>query len=248
MNELNVHSEEYKQLVQRITDYICSLPNGRKLTLGKVIKAVCPEKLDGLNLLDYRLLFAVEEKVKQTNDTVMDLSDHDGMSEGLPYNLDFYIWHKRLQRVRIVSDLLCYGPMPKPDDPVKQNLTISYTGKIWFSEYLFGEIKDNGRRPGRKIQRNIGKGRTARMLSYIADYLESNPMPEFVTDVGSWDMTAVRQDGSEQKLAGPMIGDVSIADMDLTQLIRKEIPLSGLSVFPLLGDDEKSGMNSDDHG
>ena len=164
--------EDFEEIINIATDYICSLPNRRNLTLMDALKTVCPKKLYSLNLLDYRYISAVEEKVNQTGDTVMDLSEHDSMCEGLPFNMNFYVWHKRLQKVQIISDLLCYGPSPAPDEPVEQHLSISFTGRIWFSEYLFGEIGESGRTPGRKVQCNIGKGRTARILSYIADYFE----------------------------------------------------------------------------
>lgn len=231
-------SEDYEEIINKAINYIRSLPNGCKLTLEKVIKAVCPEKLDGLNLLDYRVLSAVEEKVNQTDDTVMDLSDHDGMVEGLPYSMDFYIWKKRLQRVQIISDLLCYGPTPAPDEPVEQHLTISFTGRVWFSEYLFGEMGEGGRVPGRKVQCLVGKGRTARILSYVADYFKLNSVLTFATDVGSWHMKATWIDGSTQELSGPMIGDVSIKKKDLTKLIRQEIPIEGLRVFSLEESDD----------
>ena len=228
--------EDYKQIISQLSDYICSLPNGCKLTLMRAVKATCPKKLDSLDLLDYRLLSAVEEKVNKTN-TVMDLSDYDGLAEGMPFNMDFYVWQKRLQSIQITSDLLCYGPAPAPDEPVEQHLSISFTGRIWFSEYLFGEIGESGRTPGRKVQCNIGKGRTARILSYIADYFESNRITAFAIDVGTWNMTANWPDGSKQRLSGSMIGDVSVESMNLTKLIRDKIPIEGLKVFSL-GDDD----------
>ena len=229
--------EDFEEIINLATDYICSLPNRRNLTLMDALKTVCPKKLYSLNLLDYRYISAVEEKVNQTGDTVMDLSEHDSMCEGLPFNMNFYVWHKRLQKVQIISDLLCYGPSPAPDEPVEQHLSISFTGRIWFSEYLFGEIGESGRTPGRKVQCNIGKGRTARILSYIADYFESNRITAFAIDVGTWNMTANWPDGSKQRLSGSMIGDVSVESMNLTKLIRDSIPIEGLKVFSL-GDDD----------
>lgn len=36
-------SAEMEQLVDQLANYICSLPNGRKLNLEKAVMAVCPE-------------------------------------------------------------------------------------------------------------------------------------------------------------------------------------------------------------
>lgn len=55
-------SAEMEQLVDQLANYICSLPNGRKLNLEKAVMAVCPEKYDRLDLLDCSLLRAVEKK------------------------------------------------------------------------------------------------------------------------------------------------------------------------------------------
>lgn len=228
-------SESYEQIANHVADYICSLPNGSKVTLKKAVKAACPDIFENLNFLDYRLLSLVEDKVNGT-DTIMDLSDHDDKCEGLPYSMDFYVWHKRLQNIRIISDLLCYGLAPEPDEPEEQHLTISFTGKVWFSEYLFGELGENVKTLGRKMQCNIGKERAARILSYFADYFESKPFPVFATDVGSWYMTATWANGSKQKLSGSMIGDVLIGKVDLTRLIREEIPIENLSAFSLKED------------
>ena len=222
--------EVYEQIAQKVTDYICSLPNGSRLTLEDAVKASCPEEFDKLDLLNYSLLSTVEDKVNKT-DTVIDFSEHDNMREGLPYNMDFYIWQKRLQNVRIISDLLCYGPMPAPDDPVEQHLTISFSGRVWFTEYVFGQRRDNGRKLSRKINCYIGKAKTARMLSYIADYFESNPFPEYMTDVGSWEMKANWIDGTKRELSGSMHGDISVGTTDLTELIRDMIPIEGIDVL-----------------
>ena len=230
-------SEVQLQVIKQTKAYICSLPNGSNLSMVQAIKAVNPEEFERLNTMDFFTLHnEIEKEVNKAN-TVLDSSDYDGLSVGLPFNVDFYVWHKRLQKIQIQSDLLCYGPAPKPEEPVEQHLTISFAGRVWFTEYLFGRADDNGRKPGRKMQCYIGKGRAARILSYVADYLKSTPLLEFVTDVGSWEMTAYWIDGTKQRLSGSMMGDVTIGNVDLTSLIREEIPIKGLKIFSLDEDD-----------
>jgi hypothetical protein len=91
---VNTSPEIYEQLVQELSDYICSLPDGSKLTLEDAVKAVRPEIFDELDLLDYSLLSDVEERVNQT-DTWMDLSQHEGKFEGLPFSMDFFVRKRR---------------------------------------------------------------------------------------------------------------------------------------------------------
>ena len=41
------------------------------------------------------------------------------------------IFEGTLQKIRLVSNSICYGPCPEPDDEVEQRLTITSEGKVW---------------------------------------------------------------------------------------------------------------------
>ena len=43
-----------------------------------------------------------------------------------------FIFQGTLKKVRIVSNNICYGPMPKPDKEVEQHLTVDDEGHVWF--------------------------------------------------------------------------------------------------------------------
>lgn len=169
--------------------------------------------------------------MKKDTDIILDFSAHDGLAEGLPFAMNFYVYHKRLQKAQIVSDLLCYGPCPEPDDPVEQRLTISSTGRIWFTERIFGHLGDARYPIGRKIQMSIGKERAYAILSMLADYSESEPPLIYCTDVGNWYMTLADVDGNKEKLSCSMNGDVFVGDIYLNDFIRARIPIKGLAVF-----------------
>ena len=49
------------------------------------------------------------------------------------------IFKGTLQKIRIVSNSICYGPPPEPEEEVEQHLTINAEGRVWFSSYKFGE-------------------------------------------------------------------------------------------------------------
>jgi len=192
--------------------------------------AVCPEKYDSLNLLDSSLLWAVEKKANRTG-TIMDLTMSENVLGGLPYRMDFRVWQKRLQNVKIVSHLFVADPEPKQDEPIEQRLTISYTGRIWFEEYGYDRTNDHFRKPVRKLQYSIGKERAARILLYIANYVKSRSRSMRDNNYGSWKLTACWKDGSKEVLFGTRWDDAYVGVVSLNELIHKEIPIKGLAVF-----------------
>ena len=224
-------TEEQKKIIQDTKEYLCALPNGSHLTMLEAMYAVCPSFQESNSFIDlFSLHNEIEKEVGKT-DTILDFLDHEGFEEGLPFKLGFYVWQKRLQKVRIISNLLCYGPEPAPEDPVEQHLTISYTGRIWFTEYIYGEGHGMKYPIVRRLQFSIGKERTARILSCIDAYLKEEKIDMFVTDIGDWEMTAYRVDGSVNKAWGSMIGNVKIGDVNLSDYIRSMIEIKELAVF-----------------
>jgi hypothetical protein len=123
-----------KEIMQEAAEYILCLPDKTNITMREVFAAACPnENFEGINFLDFCFLDEIISMVEKTG-MVLDYSSHDGKYEGVPFNLDFIVRRKRLQKAQIVSNLLCYGPCPEPVDAIEQRLTISSTGQIWFTE------------------------------------------------------------------------------------------------------------------
>lgn len=90
----------------------------------------------------------------------------------------------QIQTVRIISNNICFGPEPLPDDEVEQHLTISASGRIWFTGYKYGngfgqfEIS-------RKQQFNIGKSAVKEILELFSQYIESDQLTYYATDIGT---------------------------------------------------------------
>lgn len=55
-------------------------------------------------------------------------------------NASTFIFEGILQKIQLVSNNICYGPCPEPDDEVEQHLTITADGRVWFSRYCFGAL------------------------------------------------------------------------------------------------------------
>ena len=222
---------ERSKLVQRTTEYLLSLPDESNLTMRQAVLAACPEADEDINdtaLFD--LLDKISDSVRKTG-AVLDFTAHDGLVEGLPFNLDFIVRKKRLQKAQIISDLLCYGPCPEPEEAIEQRITISATGRVWFTEYLFGEIGCEKKPVGRKIQFSIGKEKAMAILSKLANYLEEEPMLSRCTDIGDGILIATDVSGDVQQMSCSLCGGVVVDEVDLTDFIREQISIEDLAVF-----------------
>ena len=138
-----------------------------------------------------------------------------------------------LKSVRIKSNNICYGPEPDDNDEVEQYLTITATGRVWFSARNYNQyLIDDGF--CRKKQVSIGKWKAEFLLSLFSNLVKA---PEFVTDVGFYEIEFRYDDGEYKKIVGSLIGNVfshaygNEADVDLTRLLRRYIPVYGLWAF-----------------
>lgn len=48
-----------------------------------------------------------------------------------------------IHKIKVISNNTCYGSEPSPNDEVEQHLTISSTGRIWFTGYNYGMEFEN---------------------------------------------------------------------------------------------------------
>ncbi|WP_443935410.1 hypothetical protein [Phascolarctobacterium faecium] len=136
----------------------------------------------------------------------------------------------QIQKVQIISNLICYGPCPEYDEEVEQSLTISRTGRVWFTGYNFGQGFDE-HVMGRGKQLSIAKEAAQRILQYISIYYESKNFTPYVTDVGSWQLKLTTIDGQKVGVVGSLTGDVVVENVDLTDYIRQSINIASLVVF-----------------
>lgn len=222
--------QQVEDVAEKTTEYIRNLPNETNITMYEAAKAASPDMIDQLDFTDlFDLTYAVIENIGKT-DVVLDYSEHEGKVEGLLFNLDFYVYQKRLQKAKIVTNLLCYGPCPEPNDPIEQHLTISSTGRVWFSEKILGSPDDSKHPTGRKVQMSIGRGRAAAILSKLADLKEPDPF-SYCTDCGSWHLTLTRPDGTKVKMTDSANNGVILDGENLTDFIRNRIPIESLMIF-----------------
>ena len=138
-----------------------------------------------------------------------------------------------IRSIRIESNNICYGPEPGADDEVEQYLTISSTGRVWFSARNYQQYC-NSKDYCRKKQTNIDKWK-AEFLLRLIDNISENM--SFVTDVGSYDLEIRYSNDTKRRISGSLIGGVyshaygEENNVDVTRLIRRYIPVYGLWAF-----------------
>ncbi len=141
-----------------------------------------------------------------------------------------WVFRLQIQKVRIVSNNICYGPEPLPEDEVEQHLTISACGRVWFTGYKyangFGKLEIC-----RRYQFAIGRPVVKEILTLFSQYINSDQLVCYATDIGNWEMVITDIEGKEYTFKGSLCGGVVVRDMDLTQFLRKCLPIEQLLVF-----------------
>lgn len=131
---------------------------------------------------------------------------------------------------------------PDRDEEVEQHLAIFSTGKVWCDRFVYGDgpgygdgdESGCGDGSGRELKNRdevfIGEEAAARILEHIESFVRSY-QPMFVTDVGNWRMEVNFENGETTTIKGPLIGAAFVEDLDLSEMIREEIPLEDLFIF-----------------
>ena len=117
-----------------------------------------------------------------------------------------------------------------PDDEVEQHLTVSATGRVWFTGYHYGAGL-GGYTIGRRQQLSIGKEAACKLLSLISTYYEQNEIQDFATDIGDWTLNITDTAGNKYSKSGSMCGGVTTGSVDLTDYIREAVGITDLAVF-----------------
>ena len=134
------------------------------------------------------------------------------------------------QKLRIVSNNICYGPMPEPEEEVEQHITINSEGRVWFSAYNFGSGYSEHEKSRSKMYK-IDKDAAAKVLDSIAAYFSNEYIEVFATDIGEWNMEITNTKGKVYKFRGSLCADFEVGGVDLSDMVRKALGMGDLYVF-----------------
>jgi hypothetical protein len=141
-----------------------------------------------------------------------------------------------MRAIQIISDGLCCGPVPEPDDEVKQKLIVSEDGRVQFIGFSFGN-KLWGHTVFRKRTINIDQTILKEMLDLVFEYFSKVHMHAWVTDIGSWKIRILNEGIKSKTHEGSMCGVIEVRNIDLGKYIRENIPIEDLWVFGDVDDD-----------
>lgn len=134
------------------------------------------------------------------------------------------------KKIRIVSNGICYGHYPNPDEIVKQHITINSDGRVWYSGYAFGDVDGKYKKAQTKNYK-IEKETTETVLNKVATYFSNEYNEICATDIGSWEMEITNTEGKAYKYRGSLCANFVVDGVDLSDLIRDSLEIDDLYVF-----------------
>lgn len=144
-----------------------------------------------------------------------------------------FIFQGKPQKIRIVSNRICYGLQPKLDDEVEQHITLCADGRVWFSAYNFG--KDSGHhKKARSTTFKIEAAKATRVLQCIGDYFADEYDELFatdITDIGDWMMEITNTEGKVYSFRGSLCAAFEIDGIDISDMVRDALKMDDLYVF-----------------
>lgn len=141
-----------------------------------------------------------------------------------------FVFSGSLKKIQLTSNNISFGPSPKPDDEVEQHLTINSGGRVWLSRYRFGS-EEGKRELIEKKNFRLTPESAEKIMKMVSGYFSSEYDIEFITNVGSWNLTLTNTEGSVYKITGPMFLDLLTEEGGLSDIIRHELEQPDLFVF-----------------
>ena len=131
-----------------------------------------------------------------------------------------------IKSVQIISNNLCYGPMPDRYDEIEQHLTIRADGKYWLTRYDYGDGPDKYQLT-KKSQGQMYPGKVDGILNRLKDLYRVDPITFCVTDCGEWKIKATLVDGTTMPFRGSL-ANLHPIQSEISQMIRIELDMYDL--------------------
>lgn len=143
-----------------------------------------------------------------------------------------YVFYGNVRKIKINSNCIGYGFLPKEGIEVEQHLTITDEGRVWLSRYAIAE--DLNFVKLKKIEQKqfrIDAEKAKFLLDKYTKYFRDEYEISFATDVGSFEMLITDDEGKTAVFIGPLICEFEVDGYDLSQLTRDTLDDQTLFMF-----------------
>lgn len=137
----------------------------------------------------------------------------------------------KIQRFKIVTNGMCYGPCPEPDDEVEQHLTVTRDGRVWFTGYNYGTWGTGKHEKGRTKQFKLSEEVVKPIFDAFQAYFSTGFIPWFATDIGSWEMTITTNAGDKAEFYSSYGAEMEYNGKQLTEIVSEILQIEDLWVF-----------------
>lgn len=141
---------------------------------------------------------------------------------------EYKITHKfngTLRKIRLVSNNICFGPLPDPKRKVEQRLTITADGRVWLSRYrLDSELIE-------KRSFSISAEAVKKIMDSVSGVFKAGDIDWLATDMGLWELALTNTKGKVFNFRGSLCSSLYLGFDELSDLIRAELARNDLFVF-----------------
>ena len=143
-----------------------------------------------------------------------------------------YVFYGNVKRVKIHSNNMGYGFLPREGTEVEQHLTITDDGRVWITRYAISEDLNFAKlTKTEQRQFKISSDKAKFLLDKYTKYFRDEYEISFATDVGSFEMQITDDEGKTAYFIGPLICEFEVDGYDLSQLTRDTVEDQTLFVF-----------------
>lgn len=141
-----------------------------------------------------------------------------------------FVFHGDLKAIQIISNALCYGPCPEPDDEIEQHIRILSDGNTEISFYRFGQGIGHYEKCKTETSK-LDEKHLNRLFSAFTTFFSNEYFEIFPKDIGNWHMELINSDGIGYRFSGALCANFEVNGINLSDLTRESLGMPGLYVF-----------------
>lgn len=143
-----------------------------------------------------------------------------------------YVFFGNIKKIRIHSNCIAYGLLPRENMEVEQHVTVTDDGRVWLTRYAFNQdLNYADLKKTEQKQFRIDADKAKFLLDKYTKYFRDEYEIAFATDVGDFEMQITDDQGKKAVFIGPLICDFEVDGYNLSQLLRDTLDDQTLFAF-----------------